>query len=145
MHRFQTHTLFGLSAAEPRRVSLKKPFICHLERERERKPAHFGLFVCIFAQPPFDLRASITDRRLLSITSTCADPPSPPPHSSALSNSANIPQRSCGQLIADRNNNHKHIKQIKDRLPKHSAQPFIIMKSAEASLARASPAEEQRA
>lgn len=48
-------------------------------------------------------------------------------HSS--SNSPHISLSSCYELITNENNNHKHnIILIKDRLPKHFALPFIILK-----------------
>lgn len=34
----------------------------------------------------------------------------------------------CCELITNGNNNHKHIIQIKDPLPKNFALPFIILK-----------------
>lgn len=46
----------------------------------------------------------------------------------SLSKSPRFSLSSCCQLITNRNNNHKHIIQIKDRLPKHFALPFIISK-----------------
>lgn len=46
----------------------------------------------------------------------------------SLSKSPRFSISSCCQLITNRNNNHKHIIQIKDRLPKHFALPFIILK-----------------
>lgn len=46
----------------------------------------------------------------------------------SLSNPANTSPCGCSRPITNRNNNHKHIKQIKDRLPKHFPHPFIILK-----------------
>lgn len=46
----------------------------------------------------------------------------------SFSNSPHISPSSCCELITNGNNNHKHITQIKDRLPKHFALPFIILK-----------------
>lgn len=134
MHELKTHTLFGPSAAEPGQFQAR-----HCKHAHKRRCyLSFGekcslWFVRVyFAQPTCDLCAFIIDRRLLSITSTCVPAcENIPPPTPILSNHANIAPCGCGELITNRNNNHKHIKQIKDRLPEHFAQPFIIFKSAD--------------
>lgn len=47
----------------------------------------------------------------------------------------------CCELITNKNNNNKHIIQMRDCLPQHSALPFIILK-AHSSQAEADPTEQ---
>lgn len=81
-------------------------------------------FVSLFI-PYYNIPLHISDRCPVSIYCTCCCM-GKTCHS--LSNSPHNSLSDCCQLITNRNKNHKHIIQTKDRLPKHFALPSIILK-----------------